>query len=479
MSGLLTEIRCAARGLTRSPMATIVALVALALGIGVNTASFSGVRAIVLRPFPFDDLDHIVRVWDTEPKRASTEGPVSAPDFLAWRQDSRSFARMAAFQAWDANLGQVAEPERLDGYAVSAQFFAVLGMEPLVGRTLSSDEEQPGRDQVVVLSHSFWQQRFSSDPSAVGKRLSLDGRLHTVVGVMPSEFDYPVGSQIWKPLAFTAEQRADRERRSLQVLARLAPGATLARAEAELKVIAAHIEREYPDSNQGHGVSVERLRDATDSHSDRFAVMGLVGSMFVLLLACANIANVLLARTATRQTEIAVRMALGAGRWRLAWPFLAESLILAFVGGALGLLLGLWWLDLMRAAIPAEVYKWVAGLRQMRLDWTVLCFTGALATLTGLLCGLAPAMRSMRGTESNDTLKGGGRGSVGSRGRLRDGMVISEVALALVLLVAASLVVSAYRHMATLDVGYNPKNLLTMRVSLPETRYASAQATRQ
>ena len=479
MSGLLSEIRCAVRALARSPVATFVALMALALGIGVNTASFSGVRAIVLRPFPFADLDRIVRVWDTEPKRASTQDPVSAPDFLAWREQSRSFEHMAALQAWDANLGQVADPERLDGYAVSPQFFALLGMQPVVGRMFSAEEEQPGRDQVVVLSHAVWEQRFSSDRNAVGKSLSLDGRPYTIVGVMPAEFDFPVSSQIWKPLALTAGQRADREQRSLQVLARLAPSVTLAGADAELKQIAARIEREYPDSNQGHSVTVDRLRDATDSHSNRFAVMGLVGSMFVLLLACANIANVLLARAATRQTEIAVRMALGAGRWRLARPFLAESLILALAGGALGLLLGLWWLDVMRAAIPAEVYKWVPGLRQMGLDWTVLGFTAAIATLTGLLCGLAPAMRSMRRSDSNDTLKGGGRGNVGSRGRLRDALVISEVALALVLLVAASLVVSAYRHMATLDVGYNPKNLLTMRVSLPEARYGNAQATRQ
>jgi putative ABC transport system permease protein len=479
MSGLLSEIRCALRVLARSPMATLVALAALALGIGVNTASFSGVRAIVLRPFPFADLDRIVRVWDTEPKRGSTQGPVSAPDFLAWHQENRSFERMAAVQTWDASLGQVADPEQLDGYAVSPQFFSLLGMQPAIGRMFSSEEEQPGRDQVVVLSHGFWEQRFSSDPGVVGKNLSLNGRPYTVVGVMPAEFDYPMGSQIWKPLAFTAEQRTDRQRRALQVLARLAPGVTFASAEAELKSIAARVEREYPDSNQGHAVSLARLRDVTNLITDRFSVLGLLGSMFVLLLACANIANVLLARAASRQTEIAVRMALGAGRWRLARPFLAESLILALVGGALGLLLGLWWLDLLRANITPQAIREVAGLRQIGFDWTVLCFTGATATATGLLCGLAPAMRAMRSSGANDTLKGGGRGSVGSRGRLRDVLVISEVALALVLLVAASLVVSAYRHMATLDVGYNPKNLLTMRISLPEARYASAQAARQ
>ena len=460
-------------------MATIVALMALALGIGVNTASFSGVRAIVLRPFPFADLDRIVRIWDTEPKTGLTENAVSAPDFLAWRHESRSFEHMAAFRAWDANLGQVADPERLDGVAVSAQFFALLGMQPVVGRVFSAEEEQPGRDQVVVVGHSFWKQRFSSDPGVVGKSLSLDGRPYTIVGVMSAEFDFPIGSQIWKPLALTTEQRVDRQRRSLQVLARLAPGATVVGAEAELRATAARFESEYPESNQGHGVRVARLRDVTNLITDRFSVMALVGSMLVLLLACANIANVMLARAATRRTEIAVRLALGASRWRLARPFLTESLILALVGGGLGLLLGLWWLDLMRTTFPALAYKKVAGLRQMGLDSAVLCFTGAVATLTGLLCGLAPAMRSIASSDSNAALKGDGRGSVGSRGGLRNALVVSEVALALVLLVAASLVASAYRNMATLDVGYNAKKLLTMRVNLPEARHADAQAARQ
>jgi putative ABC transport system permease protein len=477
---IFQDVRFALRILMRSPSATAISLLALALGIGAVSCLFTTVNAILLKPLPFEDLDRLVRIWDTDPKHGATHNMVSAADFLDWREQSKSFKYMSALNYWGMNLTGIDDPQRLQGYVVSSAFFTALGMPPLMGRTFFENEEQPGQDETVVLSYGLWQRCFASDPKIVGKQLSLNGRAHTVVGVMPADFDFPLGTDIWKPLAFNPQQRGSRDGRFLFVLARLQRGSGIEQAEAEMKAIAGRLAGQFPKTNEGHGARVQRLRDVLNVVTDRFVAILMGAAGFVLLLACANVANIQLARIASREREMALRITLGARRWRIARQLLVENILLAGLGGALGLALAIWGLDAMRLGIPAQVYKWVAGLKNLKIDATVLAFTGAIVILTGLLCGLAPALHASRRMDLSNSMKEGNRGGGPETARrpVRNILVVTEVALALILLVAAGLMVKAFQHMMTFDMGFNPRGLLTMQASLPPLRYQEPTSIR-
>jgi predicted permease len=478
MRGILGDVRFSARVLAKSPGTTAVAVLALALGIGANTATFSSVRALVLNPLPFLDLDRIVRVWDSDPKHGFAMNMVSSGDFHDWREQSRSFSYLAAFNVWSGNLSGVGEPERLQGGIVSPDLFPLLGMAPLFGRTFDRTAEQPGSDDVVVLSYGLWQRRFGSDRNMVGRSILLNDRAFTVVAVMPRDFDVPLGTELWVPLTLTPQSLAARNGRHLFVVGRLRDGISVEQANAEMNAIANGLGLIH-EADRGHGVLIRPIREVINTVTNRFVLIGFAAAGFVLLLGCANVTNIQLARANARMREAAVRAALGASRWRIARQLLVENVLLAFPGGILGALMGWWALDLQRASIPPQVYKWVAGLRAMDMNPGVLLFSAGAAIIAGVLCGLAPAWRLATQHELADSLKaspGAGEGS--GRGRLRSVLVITEVTLATVLLVAAGLLVGAFRHMARLDIGFNTANLMTMQMTVPKA-FREPEATRR
>jgi putative ABC transport system permease protein len=477
MGGLFQDIRFGARVIIKFPGATAVVVLSLALGIGANTSTFSAVRALVLNPLPFHGLDRIVRVWDTDPEHGFPMNMVSAGDFRDWRELSRSFSRLAAFNAWSGNLTGIDVPERLQGAVVSPDLFPLLGMAPFLGRTFDRTAEQPGRDDVVVLSYGLWQRRFGADRDIVGRAIRLNERSFTVIGVMPPNFDFPIGNELWVPLAMTPQGLAARDGRHLFVVGRLVDGVSMEQAAAEMNAIARELGRIHP-ADRGHGVLIRRIREVINTVTSRFVLVSFAAAGFVLLLGCANVTNLQLARMNARMREAAIRSAIGASRWRIARQLLVENVMLASLGGALGALLGWWALDLERASIPPQVYKWVAGLQAMEVNPGVLLFSAGAAVVAGVLCGLAPALRAARQRDLADALKTGRSPGEGSaRGRLRTALVIAEVALATVLLVAAGLLVGAFRKMAELDIGFSPAQLLTLQMTAPEA-FREPEATR-
>jgi predicted permease len=347
----------------------------------------------------------------------------------------------------------------------------LLRTAPALGRVFLAEEEQPGRDGVIVLGHGLWQRRFGGKADVLGRSVSLDDRSYTVVGVMPRDFEFPAEAEYWTPLTIDAGHRESRRARSWAILARLKPGVSIEQAGVEMNAIAARIAKQHPATNEGLGVRALRLGEMAGTQTKRFVTVIMASALFVLLLACVNVSNLLLARATTRRHEMAVRAALGAGRLGIAKLFIAEGLVLSAIGAAAGVLLGVWGVHLSKAATPAQAYKWVPGLRNMRVEGTVLAATAAIALLAGLACGLAAAWRASRPEALAAGLAEDGRGRVGGHGRLRQLLVVSEVALALVLLVAAGVMVRTYSRLARLEIGIDPKNVLQMRVTLPAARY--------
>ncbi len=469
---LFDDIRYGFRLLLKSPGAAAIAVLALGIGIGVNTASFISLKAMVLRPLPFKDLNRIVTLWETPTKSRAERDSVSPANFLDWKEQARSYQHLAAYRWWDVNLTGVDDPERLQGFVVSPEFFPLLGMAPELGRGFSRGEAEPGHEQVVVLSHGFWQRRFAADRRVVGRTVTLDGRVFTVVGVMPEDFDFPLSADVWAPLALSPRERSERGARYLQVMGRLAPGASLEEARAEMTTIAGRLERQYPQTNDGRGAQVVRLLELTNFMTDRFVIILMCSSTFVLLLACANVANIQLARSTARTKELAVRAALGASRWRISRQLLIESLLVALAGGALAVCLAFWDVGTMNATIPAQVRKWVAGLREIKVDGLVIAFALVASVVTGLLCGLGAVIQSWGQGNVNEALKQGGRTAASAeRHALRHTLVVVEVAMAMILLVGAGLMVKTFNRMAADNPGYDPANLLTMSIALQETRY--------
>ena len=477
---LMADVRYGLRQLRRSPGFTAVAVVTLGLGIAANTAIFSVVSGVLLRKPPGRDPDKVMMVLSIDRAKGwgdNPEHPVSAPDFLDWRNNSHSFEEMAAIAPWgDFTLTGHDEPEHVAGTRVSANFFHLLGANPSLGRTFAAGEDEQGRDHVLILSYELWQIHFASDPSVVGKTVKLNGESYTVVAVMPASFkllDFP--TQVWIPLAFDTRQLgpAGRQSRSFFIFGRLKPEATADQAQAEMSTIAQRMEQSYPEADKGWEAMLMSLQEfLIQDFYIRPALMMLMGAVgLVLLIACANIAGLLLARGAGRKHEIAVRSAMGAGRGRLVRQFLSENILIAIAGAGMGLLLAWWGINMLHAAFSYN--EWVKSL-EFGIDMPVLIFTIGLSLLTVLLSGLVPALQVSR-SDLHGTLKEGGRaGGVGvSRDKARRVFVVAEVALALVLLTGAGLMVKSFLEVRSANPGFNPRELLTANVSLPSSKYGS------
>ncbi|MGA9770721.1 MAG: ABC transporter permease [Blastocatellia bacterium] len=476
MESLLQDLRYGFRMLTKRPWYTVVAVIALALGIGANTAIFSLVDALLFRPLHFKDVDRLVMIWSGTAQTLAREN-ISPADFVDWKNQNNVFDELAAISWWDVNLTGNGEPERIQAFQVSPSFFAALDEKPLLGRVLLPDEEQPGRDQVAVLNYSLWQRQFAGDPNIVGQTIRLNGKSHTVVGVMARGFEWPMTAEVWTPLAMTNEQMSARKSRYLMVMGRIKEGLNLPEAQAEMDIIARRLAKIYPDTNQEVGVMLKRVPGDGSEDFSRPFLLSLLGAVaFVLLIACANVANLQLARATGRVKEIAIRSALGASRFRVVRQLLTESIMLALLGAGLGLLLAVWGIDFMRASFPPDLAKYITGLSHMGLDVRALGFTLAIALLTGIISGLAPAIQTSR-PNLNETLKEGGRSSASGshRHRLRSVLVIAEIALALVLMVGTGLMVKGFaRLLDNQRKGFDSRNLLTMSIALPDAKYKEA-----
>ena len=479
---LFQDLRYGARMLMKNPGFTLVAIFTLALGIGANTAIFTVVDATLLRGLPFKDSDRLVQVWESRRIGEIKRMDASYPDYLDWGQATEVIDGICGYTGWGGSftLTGRAEPERIEGARVTASFFSVLGVTPILGRAFLSDEDRPQAEGTVILSYGLWQRRFGADPNIVGQRLTLDGSGYTVLGVLPRSFQFaPMGkAQLWVPLRPMPGQLNRRYMHWLDVIARLKPGVSIAQAQARMNEIGARIERENLDSHTGAGLTLIPLHEQIVGSLSSLLLVLLVAVGFVLLIACANVANLFLLRATARRQEIGIRLALGATRSRLARQLLSESLLLAFVGGVLGLASAAWGVKLLLAAIPAAQLDSMPYLQGLTLDSRVFCFTGALSLLTGALFGVAPAWQSTK-LGLHNTLKGGGRGAAGPpRHRLRSLFVVTEIALALALLVGAGLLIRSTLRLLEVKLGFQPERLLTIQLELPSSRYATDERAR-
>jgi putative ABC transport system permease protein len=478
METFLQDIRYGARVLARNKAFTLVAVLTLALGVGANTAIFSVVNELLLRPLPFRDADRIVMLWEVSPE-GRRQNPTSRANFLGWREQSKSYEAVAAFSDQRANLTGAGDPEEVTMQMASSGLFNVLGVNALVGRTFTRDDVQPGAERAAVLGYGIWQRKFGGDPSVVGRPVTLNGQTYTVVGVMPANFQWHIRSrsgtgrpaEVWTLLTMPAPGSGSEgamRGRFLSVVARLKPGVTPAEAETELKTVEARLAADAPQFNRNYSAEVISVRDQLvgNVRPALWLLLGAVG--FVLLIACANVANLLLARAASREKEIAVRTALGARRSRIVRQLLTESVLLALAGGACGLALAWWGIQALVAISPRDL----VNLQGVGLNLTVLGWTLAVALLTGIIFGLVPALEATR-LDLNDTLKEGGKGSGQSaRSRsLRGALVVAEVALALVLLVSAGLLVKSFARLRNIDTGFRQENILTFVLRVPGVKY--------
>jgi len=474
---MIQDLRYGVRMLRKNPGFSLVAILTLALGIGANTAIFSVVNAVILRPLPYRSSDQLVRLWGNNPRQGSQLLTASLPDYLDWRDRNQVFEQMAAFSfvGGSGNLLGGDQPERVSGLRISASLFPLLGVEASLGRTFLPEDERATAQPVIILSHRLWTARFGRNPKIIGQAVTLSDRIFTVVGIMRAGFEHPgIGGpniDVWRPLT-NDDYQMRREARHLQVLARLKPMIGMIQAQEAMSALARNLEHQYPNTNSGYGVSLVSLHETVTGEA-RPALGLLFGAVaFVLLIGCANVANLLLSRAAAREKEIAVRMALGAGRFRLIRQMLTESLILALLGGSAGLLLARWGVDLLVALSAGNLPRG----EQIAIDPQVLLFTITITILTGLLFGLAPAFQSSR-LNLQESLKAAGgltNAAVFRRLRLRYVLVISEVALALILLVGAGLLLKSFFLLQRADPGIEPDHALTMRVALPAT-YAKGE----
>lgn len=488
MEALWQDVRFGVRMLLKHRLATLICVVALALGIGANAAMFSLAEAFLLHPVPFENADRIVALVDSrlqDPDRGAGFGsqdwnPVAPATFLDWKKEVRSFDALTAY-AWDeVNLTGDREPQKVQSFQVSANFFQTLGVQPLMGRTFLAEEEEPGKDQELILGHALWEQRYASDPNIVGKNVKVDGKTFTIVGVMSKGFDFPMPAEAWRPLSLDVQERLRRDNRWLWPLGRLKPGASFSEGVAEMQAIAQRHAEAYPDTNKGWMLQPMLLRQFITGTLTRQYTLLLMGAVaFVLLIACADVANVQFARVTGRASEFAVRTALGGSRWRVVRQLLVESILLSLSGAALGLFFAQWDISMILAHMPADVAKFVAGWKTIGLDSNAFLFTLAIAVLSGVLSGIAPSLLSTRANVS-ETLKEGGRGSSVSRTRhrLRGALVVAEVSLALVLLVGAGLLVKNFQGLLNVNESYAPETILTMNLSLPEVQYVQPVARR-
>jgi putative ABC transport system permease protein len=475
MGNLLQDMRYGLRTLMKNPGFTLVAVVALALGIGANTAIFSVVNAVLLRPLPYDNSERLMQVWSTNLKRGWNEAPASYLNYKDWREQSQSFESMAAYSEASAAMTYGDVPEQITGLGATSDLFKALATQPLMGRTFLPEDERAGGSHVVVLGYGLWQRRFNADPNIVGKQIKFDGESTTVIGVMPQGFRFPLDTdnpEFWIPLDPEQGYNLERGANYLKVIGRLKAGVTIEQAQAEMTAIGQRLEQQYQDKNAGKGVRLVSLYEEMVG-SIRPALLVLLGAVgFVLLIACANVANLLLARASSRQKEIAIRTALGASRARVIRQLLTESLLLSLAGGGLGLLLAFWGVDLLSAAIPENIPR----IKELGLDLNVLAFTTAVAVLTGVVFGLVPALQASK-PDLTEALKEGGRGSTEGlrRNRTRSLLVVLEVALSLVLLIGAGLLIKSFIYLLNVKPGFNPEHVVTANLSLPPVKYGESE----
>ena len=474
METLSKDIAYGARTLIKSPGFTAAAILALTLGIGANTAIFSVVNSVLLRPLPYSDPSRLVQLWEEKPSKGRNEIPASYPNFADWRDQNQVFEHVVAYADWTFNLTGTGEPERIRSSIVSPAFFSTLGIKPVRGRVFLTGEDERGKDLVAVISESLWQRRFGSDPNIVGRSINLDDKSFTVVGVIARGIQAPLQSdqiELWAPVSH-GFALTNRFGHYLNVIARLKPGVTTQQAQTEMKTIASRLQQQYPESNKELGVRVVSLGEQIVGNSRTSLLVMLGAVVFVLLIGAANVANMLLARAAARQKEMAIRTALGAGRWRIVRQLLTESMLLSLISGILGLLVAIWGIDLLVALSPTDLPR----VKEVTIDLRVLGFTLAVSVLTGILFGLLPALQASR-PNLNERLKAGGRSATSGvfRQRLRGVLVVAEIALSLVLLVGAGLLIRSFLRLQSVNPGFNSTNVLTMQLDLSGPKYETGK----
>lgn len=476
MRDFISDLLLGLRLLRRNPAFAVTAILLLALGIGANTAIFSVVNAVLLRPLPFQDSSRIMQIWHVPPAK-SFPGlslfSVSPANYLDWRSMNHSFEDMAAYGGTSFNVGGKERPESVQAAPVAPGFLSILRVQPILGRGFTPDDDRPGQGHVVLLGYALWRERYGADPSAVGQKIVLDGAPYTILGVMPRTFQFPSWAQLWTPLAWTSEKRAVRGNHNYLVVGRLKPGVDIRSAQAELSAISTRLEQLYPEDDKGWGAKILPLREQLvgDVRPALLVLLGAVG--FVLLIACANVANLVLGKILARKKEIAIRSALGATRGAIVRLVLAETLLLSVAGGALGLFLARFGTTLIVKFLADRLPRFA----EITLSAPVLAFTAFLALFAGALAGLLPALRFTK-ADINEALKQGqGRGSSDSGGsKTRGLLVVSEVALSLVLLVGAGLMVRTLWQLSNVKPGFDPNSLLTMTVSIPASKFPTPTA---
>jgi putative ABC transport system permease protein len=466
MTTLWQDIRYGVRMLWKNSGITAIVIFALALGIGANTAIFSVVNTVLLRPLPYPDAENLVFLNEKSP--VLDEMSISYPNFTDWREHNQSFEHIGVYNRGSYNLTGAGEAERIVTAQMSADMFTLLKVSPLHGRVYTNDEDKPGSTPVVVLSYGLWQRRFGGQMSILNQQITLNSKSYTVIGVMPETFFFPSRGEMWVPVGQLSDQPSWKERGNhpgLYGVGRLKPGVSFEQAEADLNTLAANLEKQYPDTNAGNRVRFRPLLEIFVSDARRALWVIFAAVVLVLLIACANIANLLLARASARRKEMAIRTAVGASRWRLTRQLLTESILLSLIGGAIGLVLARWGIDLILYVSPDSIPRW----REIGLDWTVLVFTIGISGVTGILFGLVPALQAGE-VDVHETLKETGRG-VSGRNWLRSSLITAEVAITLVLLICAGLMIRSFYLLNKVNPGFSYEHLTSFSVSLPQKKY--------